>query len=164
MNSHHCRGGSTHVLGRGHVWVALRLRRSIKPRSCGAAANYTIGPELTLELYGEPFARTATNYGLGSFRDRAPSPAPTTVQPDTIARDAGGNYTVTDNGGADTLQIPNPIQHPVVPQQCVCGEMRPGSTLYVCGPRIEMAPGYDSWSRIRDLVNSFRRRATISLQ
>src|SRR5207245_10405067 len=65
--------------------------------------NYTFGPDLTPELYGEPFAASGRYYGLGepaaprtfNLRDYGTSGT-------TIARNAAGDYTITDDGGADT--------------------------------------------------------------
>jgi len=123
-------------------------------------ANYTITPDLTLELYGEPFAANGHYYGLGEV------PRPRTFDlrhygtaGTTIARDAGGNYTVTDNGGADTLQIPNPDFSILSfhSNAVLRWEWRPGSTLYVVwaqnrdGSRVA-----DRGVGFGDLVNSFR--------
>src|SRR6185436_11074199 len=96
--------------------------------------NYTIAPDLTLELYGEPFAAAGKYRGLGelaqarSFRLREYGTAGT-----TIARDPSGNYTITDNGGADTLQIPNPDFHVLSfrSNAVLRWEWRPGSTLFL---------------------------------
>lgn len=123
-------------------------------------ANYTIGPELTLELYGEPFAANGHYYGLGEL------PRPRTFDlryygssGTTIARDAGGNYTVTDNGGADTLQIPNPDFNILSfhSNAVLRWEWRPGSTLYVVWA--QNRDGSRATNRgvgFRDLVNSFK--------
>jgi hypothetical protein len=97
-------------------------------------ANYTIAPDLTLELYGEPFAAAGRYHGLGelaqarTFRLREYGTDGT-----TIARDGGGNYTITDNGGADTLRIPNPDFNTLSLRSNVVlrWEWRPGSTLFL---------------------------------
>jgi hypothetical protein len=122
-------------------------------------ANYTIGPDLTLELYGEPFAAAGKYRGLGelsqarSFRLREYGTAGT-----TIARDPSGNYTVTDNGGADTLQIPNPDFHVLSfrSNAVLRWEWRPGSTLYLVWQ--QSRESFDQGGRLvgfRDLWDSF---------
>ena len=122
-------------------------------------ANYTIGPDLTLELYGEPFAASGRYYGLGELtRPRTLDLRRYGTAGTTIARDAGGNYTVTDNGGADTLTIPNPDFHSLSfhSNAVLRWEWRPGSTLYLVWAQNRSG----SQPRVRgvgfgDLVDSF---------
>jgi hypothetical protein len=96
--------------------------------------NYTIGPDLTLELYGEPFAASGRYYGLGELA------APRTYRlreygtnGTTLARNSDGSYTVTDNGGADTLAIANPDFNVLSfrSNAVLRWEWRPGSTLFL---------------------------------
>ena len=97
-------------------------------------ANYTIGPDLTLELYGEPFAASGKYRGFGeltaarTFDLREYGTSGT-----TISRDSVGNYLVTDNGGADTLNIDNPDFNILSfrSNAVLRWEWRPGSTLYL---------------------------------
>ena len=123
-------------------------------------ANYTIGPELTLELYGEPFAANGHFYGLGELaRPRTFNLRRYGTAGTTIARDAGGNYTVTDNGGADTLQIPNPDFNILSfhSNAVLRWEWRPGSTLYlVWAQNRDGSRGTTRGVGFRDLINSFR--------
>jgi hypothetical protein len=94
-------------------------------------ANYTIGPDLTFELYGEPFAASGRYYGFGelaqarTFRLREYGTDGT-----TIARDPDGNYLVTDG---DTLSIGNPDFNILSfrSNAVLRWEWRPGSTLYL---------------------------------
>ena len=96
--------------------------------------NYTIGPDLTLELYGEPFAASGRYYGLGelamprTYRLREYGTNGT-----TLARNSDGSYTVTDNGGADTLAIANPDFNVLSfrSNAVLRWEWRPGSTLFL---------------------------------
>ena len=122
-------------------------------------ANYTIAPDLTLEVYGEPFAAAGKYRGLGelaqarSFRLREYGTAGT-----TIARDASGSYTVTDNGGADTLQVANPDFHVLSfrSNAVLRWEWRPGSTLYVVWQQSRQS--FNQSGRLvgfRDLWDSF---------
>ncbi|HET8713158.1 MAG TPA: DUF5916 domain-containing protein [Gemmatimonadales bacterium] len=122
-------------------------------------ANYTIGPDLTVELWGEPFAANGRYYGLGELA------APRTfnlrgygTSGTTIARDpSSGDYTVTD-GPSHTVTIPNPDFNFVSfrSNAVLRWEWRPGSTLYV----VWAQDRGNSQARIRgvgfrDLVNSF---------
>ena len=123
-------------------------------------ANYTISPDLTLELYGEPFAANGHYYGLGEL------PRPRTLDlrhygsaGTTLTRDAGGNYTVTDNGGADTLTIPNPDFNALSfhSNAVLRWEWRRGSTLYVVwAQNRDGSRATDRGVGFGDLVNSFR--------
>jgi hypothetical protein len=122
-------------------------------------ANYTIGPELTFELYGEPFAASGRYYGLGelaqarTFRLREYGTDGT-----TIARDTSGNYLVTDNGGADTLSIENPDFNILSfrSNAVLRWEWRPGSTLYLVWAQDRF--GFDPRGKLvgfRDLGDAF---------
>jgi hypothetical protein len=122
-------------------------------------ANYTIGPELTFELYGEPFAASGRYYGLGelaqarTFRLREYGTDGT-----TIARDTSDNYLVTDNSGADTLSIGNPDFNILSfrSNAVLRWEWRPGSTLYLVWAQDRF--GFDPRGRLvgfRDLGDAF---------
>lgn len=122
-------------------------------------ANYTIGPDLTLEFYGEPFAASGKYYGFGelaqsrTFRLREYGTSGT-----TIARDTAGNYIVTDNGGADTLRIRNPDFNVLSfrSNAVLRWEWRQGSTLYLvwAQDRFRFAPT-GRLVGFRDLTDSF---------
>jgi hypothetical protein len=125
-------------------------------------ANYTIGPDLTLELYAEPFAASGRYYGLGelaqarTFRLREYGTSGTTV-----ARDSANNFIVTDNGGADTLQIPNPDFNILSfnSNAVLRWEWRPGSTLFLVWA--QSRSGFQPTSRLvgfGDLTDSFGAR------
>jgi hypothetical protein len=122
-------------------------------------ANYTIGPDLTLELYGEPFAASGRYYGLGelaqarTFRLREYGTDGT-----TIARDGSGSYLVTDNGGADSITIGNPDFNILSfrSNAVLRWEWRPGSTLYLVWAQDRF--GFDPGGRLvgfRDLGDAF---------
>jgi len=122
-------------------------------------ANYTIGPDLTLELYGEPFGASGRYYGLGelaaarTFNLRQYGTGGT-----TIARDGAGDYTITDNAGADTLRIANPDFNILSfrSNAVLRWEWRQGSTLYLVWAQNRF--GYQPTARLvgfRDLADSF---------
>jgi hypothetical protein len=97
-------------------------------------ANYTLAPDLTLEVYGEPFAAAGRYHGLGELAQaRTFGLREYGTDGTTTARDTAGNYTITDNGGADTLRIPNPDFNFLSFRSNVVlrWEWRQGSTLYV---------------------------------
>ncbi len=127
-------------------------------------ANYTIAPDLTFELYGEPFAASGRYYGIGelaaarTFRLREYG---TNGGGTTLARDSAGDYTITDNGGADTLRISNPDFNILSfrSNAVLRWEWRPGSTLYLVWAQNRF--GYQPTARLvgfGDLVDSFVAR------
>jgi hypothetical protein len=125
-------------------------------------ANYTIGPDLTLELYGEPFAASGRYYGLGELAAaRTFNLRRYGTNGTTIARDVNGDYTITDNGGADTLQIPNPDFNILSfrSNAVLRWEWRPGSTIYLVWAQNRF--GYQPTARLvgfGDLADSFGAR------
>ena len=122
-------------------------------------ANYTIAPDLTLELYGEPFAGSGRYYGVGELtRARTFELREYGTDGTTIARDANGNYTITDNGGATTLNIENPDFNVLSfrSNAVLRWEWRPGSTLYLVWQ--QNRSGFDTRGRLigfGDLLDSF---------
>ncbi|MGH7607373.1 MAG: DUF5916 domain-containing protein, partial [Gemmatimonadales bacterium] len=95
-------------------------------------ANYTIGPDLTLEVYAEPFAGSGRYHGIGELA------APRTFRlteygtgGTTLARDTAGNYRAT--AGVDTIPIDNPDFNVLSfrSNAVLRWEWRPGSTLFL---------------------------------
>jgi hypothetical protein len=125
-------------------------------------ANYTLGPDLTLELYGEPFGASGRYYGLGELAAaRTVNLRQYGTSGTTIARSAAGDYTITDNGGADTLQIPNPDFNILSfrSNAVLRWEWRQGSTLYLVWAQNRF--GYQPTARLvgfGDLADSFGAR------
>ena len=125
-------------------------------------ANYTIGPDLTLELYGEPFAASGRYYGLGELAAaRTFNLRQYGTNGTTLARDAAGDYTITDNAGADTLHIANPDFNILSfrSNAVLRWEWRPGSTLYLVWAQNKF--GYQPTARLvgfGDLADSFGAR------
>jgi hypothetical protein len=122
-------------------------------------ANYTIGPDLTFELYGEPFAASGRYYGIGELA-RARSYALREYGTDgtTLVRQSNGNYIATDNGGTDTLRINNPDFNILSfrSNAVLRWEWRPGSTLYLVWAQNRF--GFDPRGRLvgfRELKDSF---------
>lgn len=99
-------------------------------------ANYTLTPDVTFELYAEPFAASGRYYGFGHLAaprtyDLTPYSTDTTVTP-SIARDSTGAYTVRDAAGY-RRNIGNPDFNVLSFRSNLVlrWEWRPGSTLYV---------------------------------
>lgn len=120
--------------------------------------NYTLRPDLTLDLYAEPFAASGRYYGLGElaaargFGLRRYGTGGT-----TIARDPDGNYTITD--GADTILVGNPDFNVLSfrSNAVLRWEWRPGSTLFLVWQQNRF--GFDTRGEHvgpRDLWDSFR--------
>jgi Domain of unknown function (DUF5916) len=127
-------------------------------------ANFTLAPDLTLELYGEPFAAAGRYRGLGELAQaRTLRLREYGTDGTTITRDASGNFTVTDNGGVDTLQIPNPDFHILSfrSNAVLRWEWRPGSTLYLVWQ--QNREDFDQSGRLvgfKDLWETFRAAGT----
>ena len=148
-------GGSAATYGSRYVFAQIDQSTFLMQ----LRANYTIGPDLTLELYGEPFAASGRYYGLGelaaarTFNLRRYGTSGT-----TIARNTAGDYTITDNGGADTLQIANPDFNILSfrSNAVLRWEWRRGSTLYLVWAQNKF--GYQPTARLvgfGDLADSF---------
>ena len=122
-------------------------------------ANYTLGPDLTFELYGEPFAASGRYYGLGELAAaRTLNLRQYGTSGSTIARNTAGDYTITDNGGADTLRIANPDFNILSfrSNAVLRWEWRQGSTLYLVWAQNRF--GYQPTARLvgfGDLADSF---------
>jgi hypothetical protein len=92
--------------------------------------NYTVRPDLTLDVYAEPFAASGRYYGIGELAARRTFD----LRPYNTAgtnRDGAGNYTIVDGG--DTLQLANPDFNVLSFRSNVVlrWEWRPGSSLYL---------------------------------
>ena len=124
-------------------------------------ANYTIGPDLTLELYGEPFAASGRYYGLGELaQPRTFDLRRYGTSGTTIVRDSTGNYTITD-GASHTVTISNPDFNILSfrSNAVLRWEWRPGSTLYLVWAQNRF--GYQPTARLvgfGDLADSFGAR------
>ncbi|HJQ65321.1 MAG TPA: DUF5916 domain-containing protein, partial [Gemmatimonadales bacterium] len=120
--------------------------------------NYTLRPELTLDLYAEPFAASGRYYGLGELAAaRGFGLLRYGTSGTTIARDQAGDYTITD--GADTILVANPDFNVLSfrSNAVLRWEWRPGSTLFLVWQQNRF--GFDTRGAHvgpRDLWDSFR--------
>lgn len=98
--------------------------------------TYTVTPDLTLELYAEPFAASGRYYGIGELSrgrstDLTVYPRDTTLTPSLI-RDPAGNYTLKDaNGFRRVFDNPDFNVLSFRSNLVVRWEWRPGSTLFI---------------------------------
>ncbi len=155
-------GGPAATYGRRYVFAFVDASEFRVP----IRANYTITPDLTLELFAEPFAASGRFYGFGELA------APRTTRlrrygtnGTTIARDPAGDYVVTDNGGADTLAIANPDFNVLSFRSNLVlrWEWRPGSTLFLVwqqnresdDPRGAHVGPRDLWNALRATGDNF---------
>lgn len=98
--------------------------------------TYTVTPDLTLELYAEPFAASGRYYGIGELArgrttDLALYSSDTTVTPSLI-RDPAGEYTLKDVGGyRRNLGNPDFDVLSFRSNLVLRWEWQPGSTLFL---------------------------------
>jgi hypothetical protein len=98
-------------------------------------ANYTLGPELTLELYGEPFAASGKYHGFGDLT-AARSFVLNEYSADTAAahsfiRWGTDSITFKDPAGRVTVSNPDFNLLSFRSNAVLRWEWRPGSTLYL---------------------------------
>ena len=147
-------GGSAATYGTRYVFAFIDQSTFITQ----LRLNYTLRPDLTLDIYAEPFAASGRYYGLGelvarkTFDLKRYGTAGT-----TLTRDAAGDYTAVD--GTDTLRIANPDFNVLSFRSNVVlrWEWRPGSTMYLVWSqsRFDFAPR-GVLVRPGDLWDSFR--------
>ena len=78
--------------------------------------SYAISPELTLEMYAEPFSASGQYYHIGELaRPRTSDLRLYGTGGSTITRDSSKAFTVTD--GADQFTLCAGLQRPFLPQQ-----------------------------------------------
>jgi hypothetical protein len=128
-------GGSAATYGRRYVFSFIDQSQLFAE----LRLNYTLKPDVTLEVYGQPFAASGRFYDFGEL-DAARSRNLRHYGKDgtTIVQQSNGRYLVTDtnlltNGAPTTFTLPNPdfnvrsFRSNVV----LRWEYRPGSTLYL---------------------------------
>lgn len=130
--------------------------------------NYTLTPDLSFELYAEPFAASGRYYGFGHLAaartmDLVMYSSDTTVTP-SIGRDSSGDYVVHDVNGYRRT-IPNPDFNVLSfrSNAVLRWEWRPGSTLFLVWQQNRSAfdtrgalvgPG-DLWDSLRATGDNF---------
>jgi uncharacterized protein DUF5916 len=121
-------------------------------------ANYTIGPDLTLEIYAEPFAGSGRYRGLGelaqprTFRLKEYGTSGT-----TSTRLSSGDYEITDGPYTDTIPNPDFNFLSFRSNAVLRWEWRPGSTLFLVWAQ-NRQDGSDRGQLVgfRELWDSFR--------
>ncbi len=98
-------------------------------------ANYTIGPDLTLELYGEPFAASGKYYGFGDLVAARTFDllgyASDTTATHSVIRWARDSVTFKDSGFRRTIDNPDFNILSFNSNAVLRWEWRAGSTLYL---------------------------------
>jgi hypothetical protein len=118
-------GGSTATFGQRYIFGTID-RTDI---SAQFRVNYTVTPDLTIELYAEPFAASGQYTDLGELT-RARTNDLTLYR---VAQDSLGNTIYQYTEGADTLSVspPNFNFLSFRSNLVVRWEWRPGSTLFL---------------------------------
>jgi hypothetical protein len=121
-------GGSDATFGTRYVFAATDRHEL----SAQLRANYSFTPDLSLELYAEPFASS------GRFSDFGELPEPRSrtlrfygTDGTTLARDTNGDVLVTDGTQAFTLDNPDFNVLSYRSNMVLRWEWQPGSTLYL---------------------------------
>jgi hypothetical protein len=124
-------GGPEETFGTRYIFA--RIDRS--ELRLQARVNYSFTPDLTLEVYAEPFAASGHFYDFGELRaGRSNELLLYGTEGTTITRDADDNLTITD--GPDTLYIPREeyrgdfLELSYRSNVVLRWEWRRGSTLY----------------------------------
>jgi hypothetical protein len=121
-------GGSPATFGQRYIFSFIdRSTLSAQIR-----LSYLLKPDLTLELYAEPFAASGRYFGFGEL----PAPRSRSLRVygtdgTTVARGADGSVQVTDGGNAFTLANPDFSVVSFRSNLVLRWEWRPGSTLFL---------------------------------
>jgi hypothetical protein len=126
-------------------------------------ANYTIGPDLTLELYGEPFAASGKYYSFGDLAAARTFDlvgyASDTTATHSVIRWARDSVTFKDSGFRETIANPDFNILSFRSNAVLRWEWRPGSTLYLVWAQNRF--GFEPTARLvgfGDLMDSFGAR------
>ena len=113
-------------------------------------SNYSFTPDLSLELYAEPFTASRRFHGIGELIDSENTSLRTYgTDGTTIVRDVDGSYTVTDGSDAFAIENPDLNIRSLRSNLVLRWEWKPGSTLFVV------------WQQNRSLTQDlFESRAT----
>jgi hypothetical protein len=95
--------------------------------------GYTLRPDLTLDVYAEPFAASGRYYDFGELDvPRARDLRSYGVAPDTsITREADGSHVIKDGNGSFTLNNLDFNDRSFRSNVVLRWEWRPGSTLFL---------------------------------
>lgn len=97
-------GGRAETYGSRYVFGYVDRTTLLFPLRAGFAFT----PDLTLDLYAEPFAASGRYFGIGELlRPRTSALLTYGTAGTTIVRDPGGSYTVTDGGASFSFDDPD---------------------------------------------------------
>ncbi len=139
-------GGTSATYGTRYVFATVdQTTLSMQLR-----LNYAFSPNLTLELYAEPFASSGayTDYGQLTAA-QAPTLLTYGTENTTIVQDPDGNYTVTDGNSGQVFALPNNDFNVLSYRSnaVLRWEWRPGSALFLIWQQNRnsfCSGGYDS--------------------
>lgn len=162
-------GGRAETYGNRYIFgVVDRTTLSAQFR-----VSYTFKPDLTLDVYAEPFAASGRYTGFGeTVRRLEKNLRMYGTDGTTIARLANGDYRVTDGAAAFTITNRDFNTRSYRSNVVLKWEWRPGSTLYAVwqqnrasqttdGAHVGAGDLFDSWSAPGD--NTFMVKSTIWL-
>ena len=119
-------GGGEETFGRRYIFSNLRLSHT----SIQVRLNYAVTPDLTLELYTEPFIASGEFSRFGELAQAGGSELISydgRIEEDTV----GKSYTVTDGGETFTISNPDFTSRSFRSNAVLRWEWLPGSTLYL---------------------------------
>jgi len=100
--------------------------------SIEARVNFTLKPDLTLDLYAQPFSASGRYYDVGELPEpRSRKLRTYGTDGTTVGRSPDGGFEVTDAGDAFLLQNPDFNVRSFRSTSVLRWEWRPGSTLFV---------------------------------
>jgi hypothetical protein len=120
--------------------------------------SYTFKPDVTLDVYAEPFAASGAYTGFGEMiRPREMNLRMYGTDGTTIVRQPDGSYTVTDGASSFTINNPDFNTRSYRSNVVLRWEWRPGSTFFVVwqqnragasnsGAQVGVDDLFDSWS------------------
>jgi len=118
--------------------------------------NYAFNPDLSIELYAEPFTASGNYYKPGEL----PKPRSSDLRfygedGTTKTKKAGGNYLVTENGQSFEVPDPDFLVHSFRSNLVIRYQWRPGSTFYLVWQQNKFArEDTDVFVKPGDLVNA----------
>lgn len=146
-------GGRPDTFGRRYVFGWIDRSEIAGP----VRVNYAFTPDLSLELYAEPFAASGRYFRIGELERPRTSDLVTYGEEGatTIARDAAGDYIVT--AGGETFSLPNPDFDILSFRSNLVlrWEWRRGSTLFIVWQENRAADDRGRLVAPDDLLESF---------
>lgn len=154
-------GGTAATYGRRYVFSFIDQSQLFAE----LRLNYTLKPDVTLEVYGQPFAASGRFYDFGELdAARSRNLRPYGKDGTTIVQQPNGRYLVTDtklltNSAPTTFTLPNPDFNvrSFRSNMVLRWEYRPGSTLYLVWQEDRSgSEAQGALVRVNDLFGAFQ--------